>query len=66
MAEPAARQNDDPARGASAPGLPSWVKAFGLVVAVLALLFAALHLAGLGPGGPGFHGAHAGAARAAP
>lgn len=68
MAERVYRPNDDPARRASAPGAPRWVKAFGLVVAVLVLLFAALHLVGLRPGGPGFHGAPAGAAgtRAAP
>jgi hypothetical protein len=66
MAEPADRPNDDPARRVSAPGAPRWVKVFGLIVAVLVLLFAALHLAGLRPGGHGVHGAHAGAARAAP
>lgn len=60
MAEPADRPNDDPARRASAPGAPRWVKVFGLVGAVLVPLFAALHL--VGPGGPGIHGAHAGAA----
>lgn len=62
MAEPADRPNDDPARRASAPGAPRWVKVFGLIVAAQALLFVALHLAGLRPGGHGVHGAHAGAA----
>lgn len=63
MSEPADRPNDDPARRASAPGAPRWVKVFGLIVAALALLFAALHLTGLPPGAHGVHGAHAGAAR---
>jgi hypothetical protein len=32
--------------GESPPGTPLWVKAFGIVVIVLVLLFVALHLTG--------------------
>ena len=32
------------------PGMPRWVKAFGLLAVVLLLLVVILHLTGLGPG----------------
>jgi hypothetical protein len=37
------------------PGVPGWAKVLGLIALVAVVLFAALHLAGHGPGdhGPG-------------
>ncbi len=37
------------------PGAPRWVKVFGIVVAVVALLFVLLLFAGGGSHGPGRH-----------
>ena len=62
MAEPATGANDDRGRPASAPGMPRWVKVFGVVAGVLLLVFLALHLAGLRPVGHVSPGPHAGAA----
>jgi hypothetical protein len=39
----------------SPPGTPRWVKAFGVILIVLALLFGILHLTGTSLGGPGNH-----------
>ncbi len=40
----------------SPPKTPRWVKAFGVIVIVLVLLFVALHISGNSPfGGPGGH-----------
>jgi hypothetical protein len=47
--------DDDPRDPGDAPGTPRWVIAFGIVAAVLVLLFVALHLAG---GGFRSHGRH--------
>ena len=43
-------------------GTPRWVKAFGIVFVVLALLFIILHLAG----GPRLHGGHTGGDKTPP
>ncbi|MCI3130921.1 hypothetical protein [Phenylobacterium aquaticum] len=63
MTGPVTEADGDRGRSASTPGMPRWVKVFCVVVAGLIVLFVALHLAGLRPGGHGFHGRHAGAAR---
>ena len=39
--------------GGGPPGVPRWVKAFGIVFAVLVLVFVILHLTGNSPGGHG-------------
>ena len=46
--------HEQPDHGSSA-SIPRWVKAFGLIVIVLVLLFGILHLTGTSPGGPGGH-----------
>lgn len=38
-----------------APGTPPWVKAFGIAVLAIVLLFATLHLTGNSPLGPTSH-----------
>ena len=43
-----------PDRG-SPPSTPRWVKVFGIIALVLALLFGILHLTGNSLGGPGSH-----------
>jgi hypothetical protein len=63
---PSDRKNDDAHRGAqrtSAAATPRWVKAFGGVALILALVFAALHLTGHSLGG---HHHHEMSARGAP
>ena len=47
-------QPPEPATDA-APGVPRWVKAFGIIALVLILLFVGMHLA-TGGGGPVRHG----------
>jgi hypothetical protein len=37
------------------PATPRWVKVFGAILIVFALLLAATHLTGNSPGGPGSH-----------
>jgi len=59
MTGPADRPDDDPVHPAAAP---RWVKVFGVVAGILVLLFVALHLAGLRPGGHGLHSGHVGPA----
>lgn len=47
----------DPDEHGSAPGLPRWLKVFGIVAAVLVLLIVTILLLGVGGGhGPGRHG----------
>ena len=41
---------------ATPPGMPRWVKVFGVVVGGLVLLFVVLKVAGIGNHGPGMHG----------
>ena len=50
MSQTQAPRDVDPA-----PGTPIWVKAFGVIVLVIVLLFATLHLTGNSPLGPGSH-----------
>jgi hypothetical protein len=48
------QSGDDAASGstmAQPPGMPRWVRAFGIVAIVLALLFVIMHLTGIAPQG---------------
>ena len=46
-------QSEGSRPAASPPGMPGWVKAFGIVALVLIMLFVVLHLTGHGMGGHG-------------
>lgn len=45
-----------PSRDAARPGMPRWVKVFGLILVALLLVFLAAQLLGV-EHGPGMHGA---------
>ena len=48
MADPTRAQETLPATNVGAPPPPLWVKRFGLVALVLAIVFAVIHLTGRG------------------
>ena len=54
MGEPEGLPPDADRAGLDGDGtMPRWVKVFGIVAAVLVVVFVILHLAGLGPTGHG-------------
>jgi hypothetical protein len=62
MADPEPSTDSKSAAGRAAaarpqpPSAPRWVKVFGIVLALVALLVVVLHITGHSPGGHGSHG----------
>jgi hypothetical protein len=51
MAGPHPRTDFNSHSGDESPGMPRWVKVFGLIALILVLVFVILHLTGRGLGG---------------
>jgi hypothetical protein len=51
MVDPSSYTDSNGDTGNDTPGMPHWVKMFGIVAIILVLLFVILHLTGRGLGG---------------